>query len=323
MELSIVTTLYRSESTVREFHERITRAASEITGNFEIIMVDDGSPDRSLDIALELQRQDPRLKVVELSRNFGHHRAMMAGLEYAAGDRVFLIDVDLEEPPELLGRFSELFREEDVDVVYGLQSKRKGGLFERVGGAIAYLLFTWLLPMKIPLNHVTLRLMSRDYVGALVSHKERQTAIGGLWVITGFRQIGVPVEKGHRGGTSYRVGSRLHALIESVTSFSETPLVVVFYSGIFIMLLSTALGAWLVWRRISGEILGGWTSTLVSIWFLGGLTVFSIGVVGLYVSRIFIETKQRPYVIVRKVYGGAESDDRTPKEIGADATIAH
>lgn len=326
MHLSIVTTLYRSEATVREFHRRISAAARQLTDDYEIIMVDDGSPDGSLQAAVELVAQDPRLKVIELSRNFGHHRAMMTGLAHAAGELVFLIDVDLEEDPELLARFWQIWHDEDVDVVYGLQQKRKGALFERLSGAFAYAVFRLLLPVRIPVNHITVRLMSRDYVRALVAHRERQTVIGGLWVITGFRQLGVPVAKGSRRATTYKVGRKVHALVESVTSFSEVPLIGVFYLGIFIMSMSVIGAVYLIWRRLSGVVLGGWTSTLVSIWFLGGLTVFSIGVVGLYVSRIFLETKQRPYTIVRRVYGAEAGGAARPDghgQVGADVTIAH
>lgn len=305
MKLSVVTTLYKSADTVREFHERMSVAAQQITDDYEIIMVDDSSPDDALANALQLAGSDARLRVVELSRNFGHHKAMMTGLECAGGDLVFLIDVDLEEPPELLARFYDVYRAGSWDVVYGYQTQRKGGWFERTSGAIAWRLVRWMLPIRIPENHSTVRLMSHDYATALVRHKEHNTAIGGLFVIAGFRQTGVAFDKLSRATSSYSFVDRLVKLFDSVTSFSERPLFAVFFLGMAILTLSAAVAVWLIGRGLAGGITPGWVSVMVSVWFLGGLAIFSIGVVGLYVSRIFIETKMRPYTIVRRIHGAS------------------
>jgi putative glycosyltransferase len=283
--------------------ERVRAELKKLTDDYEIILVDDGSPDDSLQSALTLLPTEPRLKVIELSRNFGHHKAIMTGLEHASGDLVFLIDVDLEEPPELLGQFSPILHDEGLDVVFGLQKTRKGRLIERFGGHLAWKFVNLFLPVKIPHSHSTVRLMTRDYVNALVLHKENKTAIGGLWVMTGFKQKGVDFEKGSRGQTSYSMGRRLVALLDSITSFSELPLFIVFYIGCAVIFVSMVLGVFLIIRRLNGHLLEGWASTIVLISFFGGLTVFSVGVVGLYVSRIFIETKGRPYTLIRKIHG--------------------
>lgn len=302
MKISIVSTLYKSARYIEEFHRRATAQAAMLTDDYEIVFVDDGSPDNSLALALGLMKIDPRVRVVELSRNFGHHKAMMTGLEHATGDLVFLIDVDLEEPPELLGDFYKAMMDGAWDVVFGYQAERKGGWFEREAGRLAWWLADRLLPIKVPHNHSTVRLMINDYVRALVQHKERNTAIGGLWVLTGFRQTGVPFAKGWKGESSYTAAKRIHMMFESITSFSEAPLYGIFYLGATIMGLSLLVAVYLVLRRLSGGILGGWVSVMVSLWMLGGLCILSIGTVGLYVSRIFIETKQRPFTIVRNVH---------------------
>lgn len=304
MKISIVATLYQSAPYIAEFVRRSRSAVENLTSEYEIILVDDGSPDDSLRTALAMLPAEPRLSVIELSRNFGHHKAMMTGLEHASGDLIFLIDVDLEEPPELLESFFQTLQSEQLDVVYGFQKKRKGGLIERLTGHLAWKIINLLLPVKIPENHSTVRLMTRDYVDALLKHREHKTAIGGLWVMTGFRQKGAPFEKLSRQGTSYSFSRRLVALLDSVTSFSELPLFLVFYIGCAVILISIALAVYLIIRRINGYLLEGWASTIVTIAFFGGLTVFSIGIVGLYVSRIFIETKSRPYTIIRKIHGG-------------------
>ncbi len=302
MKISVVTTLYKSAPYIREFVERMRSELNKTAADYEIILVDDGSPDDSLRTALGLLASEPRLKVIELSRNFGHHKAMMTGLEHAAGDLIFLIDVDLEEPPELMGPFLAALRDEDLDVVYGFQKERKGGLVKRFGGNLAWRLLDLLLPVKIPHNHSTVRLMTRDYVDALVRHKEHKTAIGGLWVMTGFRQKGIAFDKGIRGETSYNLRRRLLVLLDSVTSFSELPLFLIFYIGCAVLFCSAVVAVYLIIRRLTGHLAEGWVSTIVSIAFFGGLTVFSIGVVGLYVSRIFIETKGRPYTLIRRIH---------------------
>jgi putative glycosyltransferase len=303
MKISVVTTLYKSAPYIVEFVNRTQNELKKTGSEYEIILVDDGSPDDSLRTALACRQTEPQLKIIELSRNFGHHKAMITGLEHASGDLVFLIDVDLEEPPELLGSFLEVLRAEELDVVFGFQKARKGRLMERLSGFVAWKSINFFLPIKVPPNHSTVRLMTRDYVDALVKHKEQKTAIGGLWVLTGFKQKGVEFDKQFRGNTSYSFGTRLIALLDSITSFSELPLFLIFYVGCVVIVGSIAMAVYLTIRRLKGHLLEGWVSTMVSISFFGGLTVFSIGVVGLYVSRIFIETKGRPYTIIRRIHG--------------------
>jgi putative glycosyltransferase len=291
MKLSIVTTLYKSAPYVGEFHRRASSAAQGITDDYEIVMVDDGSPDDSLAIACAIAKVDSRVRVVELSRNFGHHKALMTGLDHAHGELCFLIDSDLEENPELLSTFLEKLQASGADVVYGYQEDRKGGFGERLTGYIAYWLFRLLIAFPVPRNHITVRLMRRDYVDSLLMHRERQAVIGGLWLITGFKQIGI-------------------------ASFSERPLVAIFYLGIIISMLSLVIGLVLLIRRLfMGQVLAGWTSVMISVWFLGGLLILCVGVVGIYIWKIFIETKNRPYSIVRKIHrqdAARAADDSRP-----------
>jgi putative glycosyltransferase len=312
MKLSIVTTLYKSAAYVEEFHRRASEAARHITDDYEIVMVDDGSPDNSLDIAGKLTRTDSRLRVVELSRNFGHHKAMMTGLDHAQGDLCFLIDSDLEEDPTLLQEFFDKMHASGADVVYGFQDQRKGDFGERLSGSIAYRLFDGMLSHPIPRNHITVRLMNREYVDALLLHREQETVIGGLWVITGFRQIGLPVDKKAREGTTYSYWHRWLKLIDSVASFSETPLVAIFYLGVVISGLSVLVAiVLLIHKLVFRGAVEGWVSVMLSVWFLGGLLIFCVGVIGIYVSKIFIETKNRPYTIVRKVHGREPTSRQT------------
>lgn len=304
MKLSIVATLYHSAPYINEFHERASAVARQLVGDeYEIILVNDGSPDRSFDIAVKLTEQDPRLVVIDLSRNFGHHKAMMTGLAQSTGERVFLIDSDLEEEPEWLLGFAEQMRQECSDVVYGIQGKRKGGTFERITGAVFYKLFRKLTDVKQPDNIVTARLMSQRYVQALLSHRERELNIGGLWIITGFKQSTKVVLKRSTSPTTYTLSGKFSHLINAITSFSSLPLVYTFYTGLMISISALTFITYLFLRYffISSPP-SGYTSLIASIWLFSGLIIFFLGVQGIYIAKIFSEVKQRPYTIIRSIH---------------------
>lgn len=304
MKLSIVTTLYRSRSFLGEFYQRATAAAQAFAGDdYEIVIVNDGSPDDSLDIAIELARNDAHLVVVDLSRNFGHHKAMMTGLAHASGEWVYLIDSDLEESPEWLDEFAQLLAQRRCDVVYGVQEQRKGGWFERLSGQWFWSMFNALTDMSLPANIVTARLMTRRYVDALVQHREREVFMAGLWHITGFTQIATTVRKLSNATSTYTLRKKVSLLINSITAFSNTPLIGIFYLGVGISALAAVYVVWLLvfWLFLNRPPTG-WTSVMASIWLLGGLIMSSIGVIGIYLSKIFSEAKQRPYTIVRQIY---------------------
>lgn len=304
MKLSIVTTLYKSSPYVKEFYKRITKEAKKITDDYELIFVDDGSPDDSLQKCIALYNQDPKVKVIELSRNFGHHKAIMTGLSHTKGDFVFLIDSDLEEEPELLGKFwDELQNAKDLDVLYGVQERRKGSWFEKFSGDLFYKLFNKISHINIPRNLITCRLTTKAYNEALISHKEREVFLAGLWVISGFNQQKILVKKYSHSDTTYNLKHKLSVLFNSLTSFSNFPLKIIFYMGLSISLVSFIYILFIILRKLIFNIsLEGWSSIIVSIWFLGGLIIFSIGIIGIYLSKVFIETKQRPYTIIRKKY---------------------
>jgi putative glycosyltransferase len=303
IRLSIVTTLYNSERYVDEFARRSADAARAFGGAYEIVFVNDGSADRSVELAIARGRTDPHVRVIDLSRNFGHHKAMMTGLAHARGELVFLIDSDLEEDPGWLSRFHDIMGREEADVVYGVQSARKGHLVERLAGAVFYRTFNVLLEHPLPRNVVTARLMTRRYVSQLVRHRDRELCMAGLWVITGFKQVPTAVDKLHRGTSSYGLAARVAVLVNAITSFSNKPLVYIFYLGCAIMTTAGIAALDLVWRVLFRNVgVAGWPSLIISVWFLGGTTIFCIGVIGMYLSKVFMETKDRPYTIVRAYY---------------------
>lgn len=304
MKLSIVSTLYCSERYIHAFCARASAAAEQLVGgDYEIVLVNDGSPDSSLAVATALAQDNPHLVVVDLSRNFGHHKAMMAGLAHARGDSVFLLDSDLEEEPEWLLRFSAQRDAEACDVVFGVQSRRKGNAFERLSGHCYYYVYRKLTRLDLPRDLVTARLMSRRYVDALLSHEEREVLISGLWHITGFEQRPCTVQKLATSDTTYTLGKKLSVFVNSVTSFSNTPLIAIFYVGVFIFFFAMLYTTYIVvqWLFMARPV-DGWTSLIASIWLLGGMKISFIGVVGIYLSKIFSETKRRPNTIVRAVH---------------------
>ncbi len=303
MQLSIVTTLYCSAPYVAEFVRRTTNAARELATHYEVVLVNDGSPDESIEIALALQREDPHIVIVDLARNFGHHRALMTGIAHARGERIFIIDSDLEEAPELLSMFDARFRSENCDVVYGVQDRRKGGWFERVSGAVFYGAFNRLSSAPVPPNALTARMVSRRYVDQLLRFREQVAWIDGLFALTGFRQVAVTVDKGSKGRSAYALRRKLTLSVDAITNFSDKPLHMIFWAGILISTLSAAYVCYLVGRKLIFDIpVDGWTSVIVSIWLLGGITILFLGIIGIYLSKVFIETKQRPLTIVRKVH---------------------
>lgn len=301
--LSVVTSLYHSGSYIAEFCRRMTDAVKKITNDYEIVLVNDGSPDNSLEEAVAVQRGDPHVMVIDLSRNFGQHKAMMTGMDHARGENIFLIEVDLEENPEWVVEFHEKLKANpDADVVYGVQTRRKGGVFERLWGALFYKVFNLLAPFKMPENHVTARLMTRRYVDALLTHRDRVLFMGGVYEQVGFRQIPHPVTKLSHSKTTYSWGKKLSLVVSSLVSFSTVPLFAMFWFGLAVFLFSVAVFIWVLYRWLAKSIPPGWTSVFVSIWVVGGILMLSLGVIGLYLKKVIEEVKEQPYTIVRRIY---------------------
>ncbi len=302
MKLSVVSTLYRSSRYLEEFSSRVNRAARAVCDDYEIVLVNDGSPDDSLAKAAQMVENDSHVVVVDLSRNFGHHKAIMTGLRHCQGDLIFLLDCDLEEEPEWLIDFFAQMQSTAADVIYGVQKHRKGNFWEKLSGHAFWWLIRHLSGIAIPANQVTARLMTRRYVEALLLHEEREIFIAGLWHITGFDQHPRPIQKKYQKQTTYTLRRKLGLTINSITSFSNAPLKAIFYIGLITSAIGGFLMVYLVGNWLfSDTALTGWTSVMASIWLLGGMIISFIGVIGIYLSKVFVETKQRPYAIVRNV----------------------
>lgn len=305
MKLSIVATLYKSSNYIEEFYCRITNEAKRIAEDYEIIFVDDGSPDDSLSKAIKLIEKDYHIKIVELSRNFGHHKAIMTGLNHASGELVFLIDSDLEEDPELLGKFWEELnkKNQDFDVVYGVQKTRKGYLLERFSGWLFYRIFNFFSEVKIPENFLTVRLMKKNYVKNLISFKERQIILSNLTILNGFKAKEIIVVKKNLSTSTYGFFFKFNLAINSLVASSPKFLTLAFYFGLFITINSFLFILYLIIKKLLYNApLEGWVSVMTSIFFFGGLIIIFLGVIGLYLSEIFYEVKNRPLTIIKKIH---------------------
>ncbi len=300
--ISVVATLYRSSPYINEFYQRVCAVMAQIQcSDFEIVFVNDGSPDDSLAVATALAKADPRITIVDLSRNFGHHKAIMTGLAYAQGSLIYLLDSDLEEEPEWLPDFLHILQQQNADVVYGVQQTRKGKFSERLFGSLFYKLMDIVSRSDYPRDVVTARLMTRRYVDALLQHSEREVFFVNIFHITGFVQIAQHVKKHSTSPTSYTLQKKLTHVLNAVTSY-ETPLVGIFYGGLLVIFLAFLYIVYLVTTYVLfGNFLIGWTSLVVSIWCVGGVIITILGLIGMYLSRIYIEIKQRPRTIIRDV----------------------
>ena len=304
MQLSIVTTLYQSASFVQEFYNRLTGIADELTRDYEIIFVVDGSPDDSLGQAVPIYEKDQRVKIVDLSRNFGHHKAIMTGLSHSRGDVVFLIDSDLEEDPELLKNFWEYLKNDpETDVIVGVQREtRKLPFLTNVLRTAFYKVINYLSNEKIDPNEMVVRLMRRSYVDALVKHTETNIFLPGIWSSLGFRKKSVEAEKKVNVQSSYTLSKKASLAIDAITSFSAKPLYLMFVFGGIISLISIFVLLYVIYQKLVMDMAVGWSSLIVSIWTGIGLIMMSLGIIGIYLSKIFSEVKNRPYSIVRRLY---------------------
>jgi putative glycosyltransferase len=300
--MSVVATLYRSSPYINEFYQRVCAVMAQMhCSDFEIVFVNDGSPDDSLDVATVLAKADSRITIVDLSRNFGHHKAIITGLSYAQGSLVYLLDSDLEEEPEWLPNFLHILQQQNADVVYGVQQARKGKFSERLFGSLFYKLMDVVSRSDYPRDVVTARLMTRRYVDALLQHTERELFLVNIFHITGFVQIAHHVKKHSTSPTSYTLQKKLNHVLNAVTSY-ETPLIGIFYGGLLVIFLAFLYIVYLMTTYVLfGNFLLGWTSLVVSIWCVGGVIITILGLIGIYLSRIYIEIKQRPRTVIRNV----------------------
>jgi len=306
LRLSVVLPVFNEDQTIPSLHERLTRVMRSAGHPYELIFVNDGSVDNSPGLLKKLAAEDPNVKVVNLSRNFGHQTAITCGLHYSRGDAVVVMDADLQDPPELIPELIKKWRE-GYDVVYAVREQRQGdSLFKRATAALFYRLIRKLSRLEIPADTGDFRLLSRRAVEALQSTKERNRFVRGLVSWIGYRQTGVRFVREERaaGKTKYPFRKMLKFAIDGITAFSFLPLQLATYFGFLISGLSFLYIVYAVLQKLlTDRPVIGWTSVITAILFIGGVQLIMLGVIGEYIGRIYEEVKQRPLYLVDQTFG--------------------
>ena len=305
-KLSIVTTVYKSSDYIEYFFKKTDTVLHDINcTNIEIIVVNDGSPDDSLKKLINIKQSNSYpITIIDFSRNYGHHNAIHAGLSIADGDYVFLIDSDLETDPSIIKDFINKMNTTDCDVVFGYQEERKGGFLEKLSGKLFWKSFNFLSNTQIQENILTERIMTRKYVDNLLVLNDKNLFMAGMMYWIGFTQIGIPVLKKLRNGkSSYSLFKRLDLMFNAVLSYSSKPLVTLFYTGLFVSAVSLIVGLYFSIKKLLHPelVLLGWSSIILTIIFCFGLLITSIGIIGIYLAKIFNQTLNRPLYIIKNI----------------------
>jgi glycosyltransferase involved in cell wall biosynthesis len=304
--LSVVAPCFNEEGVLHELYRRISQVLEGSGESWELVLVNDGSRDRTPEIMRELHVQDERVKIVDFARNFGHQIAVTAGMDYARGDAVVLIDADLQDPPELILEMLAKWRE-GYEVVYAIRAERKGETwFKEFTAKAFYRIIYKITDIDIPMDTGDFRLMDRKVVDALKTMHEKHRFMRGMSVWVGFRQTGVKYVRAERyaGETKYPLKKMLKFAMDGITSFSYFPLQLATYIG-FAAALIAVLGiiVTIILRLSGSHAFLGQATTLVSVLFLGGVQLICLGILGEYLGRIYDEVKGRPLYIVREALG--------------------
>ena len=309
--ISIVIPLFNEEENIPQLYNRLTNASSLWNDDYELIFIDDGSFDDTLDVLTYLSKKDSKVRIVKLSRNFGHQPAISAGLKYAKGDAVCIMDGDLQDPPEELTRFLEKWRE-GYHVVYAVRKSRKEGFFMRIAYSLFYRLLSIISNIKIPLDSGDFCVMDKRVVKVLNTEMvEVQRFVRGLRAYAGFKQIGVSYERSERnaGEVKYTFRKLVKLALDGLLDYSNFPLRIATYIGLLMAIPSFLLGFFFLIHRIFNfKVLGysptdtpGIASLAVGTFFMLGVIMILLGFMGEYISRIYIEVKKRPFYIVEEV----------------------
>ncbi len=309
--ISIVIPIFNEEENLQNLYNRLTAAAPSWREDYEIVLVDDGSRDSSLTMMRVMAEKDAHVRVVKLSRNFGHQPAISAGIKTAKGDAIVIMDGDLQDPPEELNRFLEKWRE-GYEVVYAVRTKRKEGFFKKIAYSTFYRLLAWISDIEIPLDSGDFCVMDRKVVNVLVQEMPEQLRfVRGMRAYAGFKQIGVTYERAERaaGEVKYTFKKLVQLALDGLFGFSSFPLRLATYMGFLISIPSFFLGIFFVLHRLIGfKVFGhapeetpGTASLAVGMYFLGGVILIILGILGEYIGRIYIEVKKRPFFVIDEV----------------------
>ncbi len=300
---SIVAPVFNEEETLPHFYEEVVAVMESIAEPFEIILINDGSSDGSYKIMQTLHARDPRVRILDFSRNFGHQIAISAGIDYAGGDAVIILDADLQDPPQVIPKMIERWKA-GAEVVYAQRTSREGETrFKLLTATVFYRLIARITSVNIPRDTGDFRLLDRRVVNALVRMREQHRFMRGLSAWVGFRQEAVPYQRHSRfaGTTKYPFSKMLRFSMDAITSFSHVPLQLATSFG-FLLAGISLLGivVAIILRIFTGAIVGQ-ASTLILVLFLGGIQLIFLGIIGEYLGRIYDEVRARPLYVVREV----------------------
>lgn len=302
-KISIVVPLYNEETNVENLIERLTKTLETINNNFEIICVDDGSVDRTLDLLLKIQNNNSNLKIIQLSKNFGHQAAYIAGLKECKSEYTVMIDGDLQDPPELIPDLFKKIDDNKLDVVYAKRTKRKEKVLKKGLIFIFHKIFSNITSINAPDNVGNFSIMRKNALDALLSLPEKNIYLPGLRYYIGFEQGFVEYNRETRNSGNSLSLSRLFKLaFDAIFSFSKIPIKLSLIIGILGIFLSLTGSAVVIYKKFIGEAITGWTSQMLALFFFGSVQLFFLGILGEYVFRIFIETKDRPTYFIKKVF---------------------
>ena len=315
MLLSVIIPCYNEEPVLRATHERLTGVLTELPWlDYELLYVNDGSMDHTQQILTQLQLHDPRVRVLRLSRNFGHQIAVTAGLEAASGDAVLVIDADLQDPPEVIPEMVKLWRDGN-DVVYGIRVEREGeSTFKLWTAKIFYRLINRLSETKMPLDAGDFRLLDRKVVEVIKTMPERARFLRGMVSWAGFRQVSLPYHRlaRHAGDSKYPFRKMVHFAMDGIISFSLAPLKLAIWTGFLAIWIAVAgIIVAIIARLLEKGLARGWASLFVAVLFMGGVQLVSLGIIGEYLGRIYTEVKRRPLYVVQERLGFADQSKTT------------
>ena len=305
--LSIVVPCYNEQECLAALHDRLSKAARAAAGgDYELVLVDDGSTDGSWPIMRDLAAADPRLVAVNLSRNHGHQLALTAGLDLCRGDTVLIIDADLQDPPELLGDMMQVMASESADVVYGVRIARTGETpFKRATAHAFYRMLARATEVDIPLDAGDFRLISRRALEALLAMPEQARFIRGMVAWIGFKQVPFPYRRDERfaGITKYPLRKMIRFALDALTGFSSAPLKLASHAGLWLSVGSVLVMLYILAGWLSGRAIPGWTSLMLIVVVIGAVQMFVLGLMGEYIGRLYSQAKQRPLYIVQEIAG--------------------
>jgi len=326
VRLSVVVPCYNEAAGLPELNRRLTAVCEQVTGgDYEVVLINDGSSDNTWRVMQSIANENPHFVSVNLSRNHGHQLALSAGLKICRGERILIIDADLQDPPELLPQMMELM-DGGADVVYGQRIHRDGeGAFKKATAYLFYRLLSRLTDVNIPVDTGDFRLADRKVIDALNNMQEQYRFIRGMVSWIGFRQVALPYRREPRyaGVTKYPLRKMIRFATDAITGFTIAPLRLSSYLAAAFFMVAVLLGIYVIWSWLILDAVKGWASILLAFLVFSGVQLVMLGVLGEYVGRTYMEAKRRPLFVIDEIYTGADQAVRTLTANSRESEVLH